>query len=176
MASLTSGYNHLASSAECLHGGAFQSAGPGSCSNWASHRWPHQHSVPCPGDSSSLVGSATHSAQGHHRSGDKEGHRGCTLPLPWHCSWSLGMAEPGRPPPGPEVPHKNPPGPGVTAGHRLGSGSAGLLHSSDYSQTRGSKDSSPLLDYILAGGTALPQPQGLGRGLWGQPLWSAEPN
>lgn len=115
-------------------------------------------------------------AQGHHRSGDKEGHRGCTLPLPWYCSWSLGMAEPGRPPPGPEVPHKNPPGPGVTAGHRLGSGSAGLLHSSDYSQTRGSKDSSPLLDYILAGGTALPQPQGLGRGLWGQPLWSAEPN
>jgi hypothetical protein len=68
------------------------------------------------------------------------------------CSWDhpilsryLGMAEPGRPPPGPEVPHKNPPGPGVTAGHRLGSGSAGLLHSSDYSQTRGSKDSSPLL-------------------------------
>lgn len=55
------------------------------------------------------------------------------------------MVEPGRPPPGPEVPHRNPPGPGVVAGHRLGSGSAGLLHSSDYRQTRGSKDSSPLL-------------------------------
>lgn len=55
------------------------------------------------------------------------------------------MVEPGRPLPGPEVPHRNPPGPGVVAGHRLGSGSADLLHSSDYSQTRGSKDSSPLL-------------------------------
>lgn len=57
----------------------------------------------------------------------------------------LGMAEPGRSPPGPEVPHRNPPGLGVVAGHRLGSGSAGLLHSSDYSRTRGPKDSSPLL-------------------------------
>lgn len=56
------------------------------------------------------------------------------------------MVEPGRPPPGPEVLHRNPLGPGVVAGHRLGFGSAGLLHSSDYSQTRVPKDSSsPLL-------------------------------
>lgn len=96
------------------------------------------------------------------------------MPLQWCCSWSLGMAEPGRPPPGPEVPHRNPRGLGVVAGHRLESGSAGLLHSSDYSPTRGPKDSSRLLGHILAGGMALPQPQGLGRGLWGQPLWSAE--
>lgn len=48
----------------------------------------------------------------------------------------LGMAEPGRPPPGPEAPHSNPPGPGVGADHRLGSGSGDPLHSSGYSWTR----------------------------------------
>lgn len=68
------------------------------------------------------------------------------------CSWAhlilsryLGMVESGRSPPGPEVPHRNPPGLEEVAGHRLGSCFAGLLHSSDYSQTRGPKDSSPLL-------------------------------
>ena len=48
----------------------------------------------------------------------------------------LGMAEPGRPPPGPEAPRSNPPGPGVGADHRLGSGSGDPLHSSGYSWTR----------------------------------------
>lgn len=27
---------------------------------------------------------------GHHRSVDREGHSGCTRPLEWPCSWSLG--------------------------------------------------------------------------------------
>lgn len=69
----------------------------------------------------------------------------CSLPpVPRSCRY-LGMAEPGRPLPGPEAPRSNPPGPGVGAGRRLASGFAGLPHSSGYSWTRAPKAPSPQL-------------------------------